>query len=103
MPKTPSTEKNHFANNIEHGTKEEPEANLEHYFILALVGLILAFLSPIIGGIIAYIAYRKSDSADLRTRSVARAGIIIGIILFVMTVLSFIFDPSLFNNFKTNL
>jgi hypothetical protein len=103
MPKYSATEKNHFANNIENGSDEESEEKTERYFMLALIGLILAFLSPAIGGIISYIAYRKSDPVDLRTRSVARAGVIVGIILFVTTVLSFIFDPSLFNNFKANI
>jgi cytochrome bd-type quinol oxidase subunit 2 len=106
MSKKPSTDKNLFANNIEHGSKDdgdEHSAKSERYFILAIIGLIVAFMSPLIGTIIAFIAYKKSDPDDQRARNAATAGMLVGAVLFVATVLSLIFDPSLFNSFKNSL
>ena len=104
MPKKSSAEKNLFANNIEHGSEDdEHNAKSERYFILAIIGLIMAFISPLIGTIIAFIAYKKSNHEEQRVRNVATAGMFVGVILFVATVLSLIFDPALFNNFKNSL
>lgn len=53
---------------------------------MGLVGLILAFISPLIGIIISAIALNKSKKAGF-SNGKAKAGLIIGIVLFVIGML----------------
>lgn len=52
---------------------------------LGIVGLVLAILCSLIGAIVSFIAYRQSAAAGWKN-NVALAGIIVGVALFVISL-----------------
>ena len=50
---------------------------------LGIVGLVLAIFCSLIGAVVSFIAYRQSAAAGWKN-NVALAGIIVGIVLFVL-------------------
>ena len=53
---------------------------------LGIVGLVLSVLCGLIGAIISFIAYRQSQAAGWKN-NVALAGIIIGVVFFVLGII----------------
>jgi H+/Cl- antiporter ClcA len=52
---------------------------------LGIVGLVLAIFCSLIGAIVSFIAYRQSAAAGWKN-NVALAGIIVGVVLFVLSI-----------------
>ena len=50
---------------------------------LGIVGLVLAIFCSLIGAVVSFIAYRQSAAAGWKN-NVALAGIIVGVVLFVL-------------------
>jgi fumarate reductase subunit D len=88
---------NHFANNVgaspEDPNEEAPESN-EKYYIYSIIGVIVAFVAPIIGLIISLIVLKISDESDGRTRRLAMVGSLAGGILFIATIVTLLFFGS---------
>lgn len=57
---------------------------------LGIVGLVLAIVGSVIGLILSVVAFNQSKAAGVHN-GVAKAGIIVGIITTVLTILYFIF------------
>ena len=65
---------------------------------LGIVGLILAIFCSLIGSVVSFIAYRQSAAAGWKN-NVALAGIIVGLVLFVLGL--FVnFSTGAFNQFR---
>lgn len=53
---------------------------------LGIVGLVLAIFCSLIGAVVSFIAYRQSAAAGWKN-NIALAGIIVGLVLFVLGII----------------
>jgi len=61
------------------------------YSVLSIVGFVLSFLMPFVGLIVSIIAYNDAkEICDFRSQGLAKAGIIVSIIIMVSYVLIFV-------------
>jgi hypothetical protein len=65
---------------------------------LGIVGLVLAIFCSLIGAVVSFIAYRQSAAAGWKN-NVALAGIIVGLVLFVLGLV-INFSTGAFNQFR---
>lgn len=86
-----SEKPNHFANNLDVPSPEEDTVPTEKYYVYSIVGVIVAFIAPVIGLIISLIILKISDANDRRTRRLATVGSLAGGLLFIATIVTLLF------------